>query len=155
MSGAASGARSLLCRVRERLCSIPLAHVVEIMRPLPFVAFTGMPPFVCGVSVIRGVPTPVVDPGRLFAGAAETEPGRYVTVRAGARTVALAVDEVSGIGDLSATPGAELPPLLREATAEAISELAALDLELLVVLKSAQWIPEPVWRAIESGGPTA
>ncbi len=140
------------------MCSIPLAHVVEIMRPLPWVAFNGMPHFVCGVAVIRGVPTPVVDPGRLFADtadAAETAPGRYVTVRAGTRIVALAVDEVSGIRDLSAAPGAELPPLLREATAEAISALAALDAELLVVLESAQWVPETAWPAIAAGAPNA
>jgi len=152
LSEPAAGPLALLCRVRGRLFSIPLAHVVETLRPLPLATFAGMPPFVLGVSLIRGVPTPVVDPGRLFEDGAETDPRRFVTVRAGSRTVALAVDEVSGIRDLGAMSGAELPPLLSEAAAGVVSKLAAMDAELLVVLGSTRWIPESGWQAIEAGG---
>jgi purine-binding chemotaxis protein CheW len=67
---------TLLCRVRERLCALPLAHVVETMRPLPIEPLGGMPGFVQGIAIIRGAPVPVVDAGALLgsAGAARILP---------------------------------------------------------------------------------
>jgi purine-binding chemotaxis protein CheW len=135
------------------LCAIPLAHVIETMRPLPLAAFAGMPPFACGVSVIRGAPTPVVSLGGLLGAVGSPEPSRFVTVRTGPRTVALAVEEVVGVRDLSAAPLAELPPLLGEAAAEVVAAVGAVDAELLVVLRSARWVPAEVWQAIEAEGP--
>lgn len=147
-------ARSLLCRLRGRLCALPLSEVVETLRPLPWVALAGSPPFVLGVSVIRGVPTPVVDPGKLFQDAEETAPGRFVMVTTGARKVALAVDEVIGIRELPTAASTELPPLLREAAAEVVGAMGTLDAELLIVLRQARWIPESVWQAISAEGLT-
>jgi purine-binding chemotaxis protein CheW len=146
-SPAVPSARALLCRVAGRLCAIPLAHVVETMRPLPVTGFADLPSFVLGVAVIRGEPTPVVALGHLLGAAGGGDPTRFVTIRAGARTVALGVDEVAGIRDLTAVPTTDLPPLLREASAEVLARLGALDSELLVVLRSATWIPESLWEA--------
>jgi purine-binding chemotaxis protein CheW len=122
------------------------------MRPLPLVALAGMPSFVCGMSVVRGTPTPVVSLGGLLGAAEAPEPSRFVTVRTGPRTVALAVEEVVGVRDLSTAPLMELPPLLGEAAAEVVATVGAMDAELLVVLRSARWVPAEVWQAIEAEG---
>jgi purine-binding chemotaxis protein CheW len=150
---AAAGGRWLLCRIRRRLCAIPVAPGMETMRPLPAAPFGGMPPFVRGVAIIRGVPTPVVDPGSLLGCAEDPAPARFVTVRSGARTVALAVEAVIGVRELSPASLVELPPLLREAGAEALTALGTLDAELLAVLGNACWVPEPVWQALGESGP--
>ncbi len=51
----------LVVMVGARACAFPLHHVAETMRPLPIEPVAGTPSFVRGVSVIRGMPTPVVD----------------------------------------------------------------------------------------------
>lgn len=152
--GSVSG-RSLLFRAGSLLCAIGLEDVIETMRPLPEVPLAGMPPFVRGVAVIRGVPTPVVDARTVLGIQEGSEPARFVTLKAGTRTVALAVDEVIGVRDLSSTAAAELPPLLREAGAEAVAAIAAigrLDAELLFVLRGARQVPESVWLAMAASG---
>jgi purine-binding chemotaxis protein CheW len=58
--------RSLVVGVKGRLCAVPLTHVIEIMRPLPVEPISDVPLFVQGVSIIRGIPTPVVDLGALL-----------------------------------------------------------------------------------------
>src|SRR5688572_23698801 len=95
---------SLLCRVRSATCALPLADVLECMRPLPLESLAGAPPFVLGAALIRGLPVAVLDLGALLAGTpARAE--RWVTLRVGERSVALAVDAVVGIQPLE---GAEL-----------------------------------------------
>ena len=138
---------SLLCRVRDYWCALPLVHAGETMRPLPIEPLAGMPLFVRGLSVIRGVPTPVVDAGVLLGASDLTEGGRFVTIRTGDRRVALAVDAVVGVRELPGGLG-DLPPLVREASAEIISAVGALDAELLIVLGAARLLPEAVWRML-------
>jgi chemotaxis signal transduction protein len=58
--------------VGARACAFPLHHVAETMRPLPIESVAGTPSFVRGVSVIRGVPTPVVDLKALLENSANT-----------------------------------------------------------------------------------
>lgn len=131
----------LLCRLPTRLIGLPLEHVLETMRPLPVDVVSGVPPYVIGLSVIRGAAVPVVDPGRLL-GDNGTRPGRFVTVRAGARIVALAVDGVVGVRTIRTESLQGLPPLLRDAGAEAIAAIGTLDAELLLVLRSVRMMPE-------------
>ena len=137
-------------RTRARLCAFPLRHLVEIMRPLPITRLSGTADFVLGLSVIRGVPTPVVDLGGLLFGAEPAEPARFVTLRLGeGRSAALALEEVLGVRDLSDTSG-PLPPLLAGASAEAISSVASLDAELLLVLEAARVVPDSVWLRLDA-----
>ena len=69
----------LVVMVGARACALPLHHVAETMRPLPIEAVVGTPSFVCGVSVIYGVPTPVVDLKPLLENSANTPSfGRFV-----------------------------------------------------------------------------
>ena len=131
---------SLLCRVRTWICALPIGDLVETMRPLPIEPLAGAPRFVRGVSIIRGEPVPVIDGGMLLAGEPLASPGRLVTLRIGARSVALAVDEVIGVRTMSAAT--ELPPLLQRAGADVVTAIGALDAELLVVLRTARLVPE-------------
>jgi purine-binding chemotaxis protein CheW len=130
----------LVCRLGTRLVGLPVAHVVETMRPLPVEKLSGAPRFVSGVSVIRGVPTPVVDAGQLL-GEPESRPGRFVTIRVDDRTVAFAVDEVLEVRAIPTESLRGLPPLLREAGAEAVAAIGTLDAKLLLVLHSTRLVP--------------
>jgi purine-binding chemotaxis protein CheW len=142
----------LLIRVGSQLAALPLSDVVETLRPLPCEAAPGAPPFVIGVSVIRGQPVTVVDLARLLGAQAHTI-GRFVTVRAGDRRIALAVDAVVGTEMLDPARLVALPPLL-SAGSDVVRALAALDRQLLVVLESGRaWadkIPAPA-----AGGTTS
>lgn len=133
----------LLCRVGNAVAAIPARDVRETMRPLPVEGLTGAPDWVAGAAVIRGAAIPVVDAARLLTGAPGASPARFVTVRAGERDVALAVDAVLGLRALPADAAASLPPLLRDA--RAAEAVGALDRELLVVLAAVRGVPEGAW----------
>ena len=141
----------LICRVGTRLCGIPLEHVVETMRALPLEPLAHLPAFVAGVSLIRGLAIPVLDVQRLLGvGVAALARQRYVTVRLGARSAALAVDAVVGVRLVDAHQLAELPALLREPGNELVLALGTLDRELLVVLERSRLLPEAVWEALDA-----
>ncbi len=131
----------LWCRVDKFLCALPLEHVVETMRPLPVEPIAGAPHFVRGLAIIRGTPIPVVDLARLL-GANNGQANRFVTVKLDVREAAIAVSDVLAVRLLPVGSLQELPPLLRNAGAEAISEIGMLDSELLLVLDSARLVPE-------------
>lgn len=142
----------ILFQARSRLCVLPIPCVVETMRPLPIEALAGAPDFVLGASLVRGAVTPVVDVG-VLVGAKETPAfTRYIVVRAGQRRVALAVEAVLGARELPDAVSSQLPPLLREASAEAIALLGALDGELLTVLNLAQRLTQAILQTVETPG---
>ena len=142
----------LLLRVGKHLCALPLAHVDETMRPQPVRSLVGMPAFVRGVAVIRGVPVPVVDAASVLEERAwSPHPSRFVALKTGGRRVALAVDEVLGVKEIGSVSLAELPPLLAGARERAAAAMAILDNELLLVLQSARFVPDAAWNLIESG----
>lgn len=135
----------LICRSGPRAFAVALRHVLETMRPLPLDALPGMPPFVSGVSRIRGVLVPVVDVAALF-GSAGVAPGRLVVLQlADQRRVALAVEEVEGVRDLAPETLAGVQPLLHDAAAELIASLAVMDGGLLRVLQTAWLVPQAAW----------
>jgi len=146
---APAGGLALLCRARTRSCALPLIHVVETMRPLPIVPIAGAPSFVCGVSLIRGEPTPVVDLGALLGADGPPSFARFVTVRAGGRHVALAFEEVLRLQEIPAESMAALPPLLQGASQAAVAAVAALDAGLLFVLDGARALPDTVWPLLD------
>lgn len=146
---AAGTRRNLLVRVQTRVCAVPLMHVVETMRPLPLEPIAGMPSFVRGVSIIRGIPTPVVDLG-VVLGAPGGVAERLVTLRLGNRQVALSVDAVLGLHDLDLSTIQELPPLLRGAPQDIIEAISTLDEEILVILREGWELPNEVWQAVSA-----
>lgn len=144
---------ALLCQVGALVCGLPLKHIIETMRPLPVSPFEGMPPFVSGLSIIRGLPVPVVDLGRLLTDDRDARCERWVLTHAEGRHVALAVERVIGVRSLSALSA--LPPLLGEASAEFVSRVGALDARVLVMLESSRILPEAVRASLVMGGKQA
>ncbi len=131
------------------MCSLPLEHLVETMRPLPVAHLAGTPPYVLGVAIIRGGPVPVIDLDA-FLGSPVASPGpraRFVLIRTGARHVALAVREVMALADVGGVE-ARLAPLLAGACQGAVESVAALDDELVMALRLARLVPEGVWAAV-------
>src|ERR1700677_4676233 len=143
----ASANRCLVVRDQRHVCALPLEYVVETMRPLPVEPIAGMPSFVCGVSIIRGVLTPVIDLGAML-GTSGCEAERFVTLRAGDRQVALSVGVVLGVREIDATTIQELPPLLRGSSQDVIEMMGALDGEVLTVLRAGWELPDEVWEAL-------
>jgi purine-binding chemotaxis protein CheW len=152
MSANADQVRCLLVRVASLKCALPLPHVVETMRPLPVETLWGLPPFVVGLSVIRGASTPVVDLSALLGRPPSEKVTRFVTLRLADRRAALAVDEVLGTCDLAPEVLAELPPLLGEQAAERVEAIGVLDAQLLLVLRVSRLVPETVWPRLAAGG---
>jgi len=148
---AASPIRVLVVRDGVRAWAIPLESVVETMRPLPMEPVTGTFDYVAGVSIIRGVPTPVLDLDALSSGTkASASFGRVVTLRLGGRPIALGIDSVVGVRDLDAAEFRELPPLLRDVTADRIEAMGARDAELLHLLRTSRLVDETVLSALAS-----
>ena len=139
----------LVVMVGARACAFPLQHVAETMRPLPIEPIAGTPGFVRGVSVIRGVPTPVVDLKALLENSDNSPSyGRFVTLKYDARRVVIGVDSVVGLRNLDSAQLGELPPLLRDVTADLIESFGTLDAQLLLVLHAARIVPDEVWTSL-------
>ncbi len=142
MTHAARGsgrAEWLLCRAGAHLCAIPIEHVVETMRALPIEPVAGAPHYVLGFSLIRDAPVPVIDTERIVSDET-TSATRFVTVRTGPRTVALAAEAVLGISAIAADKLGELPPVLRDA--DTIEAIGTRDAELLFFLRAARIVPD-------------
>ena len=137
----------LLCRLGNHLCALPLAHVTEIMRPLPIEPIGGAPHFVLGLAIVRGAPIPVVSTA-LLVGERGNETQRWVTLQVGGRNVVLAVDSVLGVSTLDAALDNELPPLLKDAASEVVLAIGTLDAELLLFLNAARIVPMAIQEGI-------
>lgn len=131
----------LLCRSGAHHFAFPVVNVVETMRMLPVEHLSGAPAIVRGLAVIRGVPTPVVNPVMLFDEApARCE--RLVTVRTDYRTIAFAVEAVAGVRSIAPESLDALPPLLTEV--ESIAAIKRLDDALVFFLQAARVVPDDV-----------
>src|SRR3954447_12598170 len=91
-----AGVAALVFRAGPLLCALSLDEVIETMRPLETRPLAGTPSFVRGISVLRGVPTPVLDVSRLLGGG-PGEIDRFVAVRTERGAVALATGPILGI----------------------------------------------------------
>jgi len=129
---------------------VPLTHVIETMRPLPVEPISGVPPFVRGISIIRGIPTPVVDLGAVLGTSGERAE-RFVTLRLGDKQVALSVDAVLGVRDLETiVMTRELPPLLQRASKDVVETIGTLDKQVLMVLRTGWELPDEVWETLRA-----
>jgi purine-binding chemotaxis protein CheW len=144
----------LICRAGNVVCAIPIEYVIEIMRVLPIKTLAGAPHYICGLSIIRGAPVPVVDVG-LVIGSGSGEPMRLVAVKAGTRVIALAVGEVVDISAVAAGRLAQLPPLLGDAAYETVRAIGTRDKELLVFLHSSRLVPDDILSRLDEAGAAA
>jgi purine-binding chemotaxis protein CheW len=149
MIAATQRSAGLVVAVGSRFVFVPLAHVIEMMRPLPVEAVPGMPSFVMGLSVIRGAPVPVVDLATAMGVTERAATSRFVLLRLGDRRVALLVDTILGVRELDTASMGEMPPLFRGAS-EIIEAMGTLDARLLVVLRATRILSEGAWQGIEA-----
>jgi purine-binding chemotaxis protein CheW len=148
VTGGASGGRPvLLVGVSNTICALPLAHVIETMRALPLQTIAGTPPYVCGLSIVRGIPTPVVDLGMVL-GKIDAANQKFVTLRLGQNQVVVAVSTVIGVQYLDQSKIESLPPLLRNATNQTIESIGTLDRQMLLVLHESWTLPDNVWQSL-------
>jgi purine-binding chemotaxis protein CheW len=145
------GQLRLVFKAGTLLCAVPLDHVVETMRALPIKSVSGVPRFVCGVSIVRGEPLAVVDIGLLIADQA-TRADRLVTVRTSGRMVAILAERVIGVYSPQSEHLKQMPPLLLNAATETIAAIGILDAELLLFLRGAQIIPADVLGCLDASG---
>ncbi|HET9934372.1 MAG TPA: chemotaxis protein CheW [Polyangiaceae bacterium] len=144
------GLRVLVIRCGDSACALPLVGLNEVMRPLALEPSPRAPPFVLGMSMIRGTLVPVVDLALLVTGAPTARIGRYLTVSVGTRAVALAVSEVLGVHELARPSFSSLPPLLGSEKSPLVQAIATLDSQLLRVLREARAVGQELFALIES-----
>ena len=142
----AAGGLSLVFRAGSLLCALRLDEVIETLRPLGVRPLAGTPAFVLGVTILRGVPAPVVDVGRLLGGG-ESEVARFVAVRTEHGPVAFATGPVLGIRATGAGTAAQHGTLLGGASDALVAGVATLDAEPLLILQSMRVVPNEVWAA--------
>ena len=139
-------ATSLVFRAGTLLCALRLEEVIETMRPLPTQPLAGTPAYVLGISILRGVPTPVVDVARLLGGGPAT-PTRFVAVATERGPVAFATGEVLGIRSAVADTGSQHPTLLGPAASGLVAGVGRIGTEPLLLLQSMRVVPDSVWEA--------
>ena len=140
--------RALIVGLKCCICAVPLAHVIEIMRPLPVESLSGVPAFVSGVAIIRGIPTPVVDLAAVL-GTPNEAAERFVTMRVGDKQVALSVNAVLGVRDLDTMMTSQkLPPLLQRASKDLVETIGTLDEQVLMVLRAGWELPDEAWQVL-------
>jgi purine-binding chemotaxis protein CheW len=147
VTATAAGDMSLVFRAGSLLCALRLDEVVETMRPLAVQPLVGTPPFVPGISIMRGVPVPVVDVTRLLGGgrAAAT---RFVAVRTERGPIALATGPVLGIRPTVTANADHHTGLLGAAPARLVAAIGTVDAEPLIQLRSMRLVPDEVWAAV-------
>ena len=142
---------SLIIRVASRLCALDVNHVDEILRPPAVERLVETPSFIRGASIVRGLPTPIVDLLEFLTGEKLASPRRAVTVKLdGGRRAALLVSDVIGVRTLDSALLGDMPPLLNEAAPDAIRTLGRLDDQLLTVLRLGRLVPDGVWDLLSA-----
>lgn len=152
MSGTAEQRQFLVVRAHAWRCALPVEDVRETMRPLPVTPVVGLPPFVRGLSVVRGEPTPVISLALLLGGLHGGEGRRFISLRIPGRQLVLEVDEVHGLRHLSAGELGAVPSLLKGAAGGQLEVLGTLDGQLLGALSAARLLPEELWAQLATMG---
>lgn len=153
--GAGAGVLALVFRAGPLLCALGLDEVIETMRPLEVRPLAGTPPFVRGISVLRGVPTPVIDVSRLLGGR-PAEADRFLAVRTERGAIAFATGEILGIRSVDADATGGHPALLGGGSTRLVAGVGTLGTEPLLLLQSMRAVPDEVWEAAAAtaGGPS-
>ncbi len=145
----AAGTGALVFRAGTLLCALGLDEVAETMRPLSTRPLAGSPPWVLGISILRGVPAPVIDVARLLTGDS-ADVVRFVAVRTERGPVALATGEVLGIRTAPAGGGVAGHAALLAgggAAGRLVAGVGMIDAEPLLLLQSLRVVPDEVWAA--------
>jgi purine-binding chemotaxis protein CheW len=142
----AVGAVALVFRAGPFYCGLPLGEVIETMRPLATRPLAGTPPYVRGLTILRGAPAPVIDMTRLLTGV-ETAVDRYVAVRAGRGPVVCATGPVLGVREVDVAPPEGPAAILAGASRALIAAVGTIGTDPLLLLHSIAAVPDEVWEA--------
>jgi purine-binding chemotaxis protein CheW len=145
----------LLVRAQEWMCALPLEEVEETMRPLPVTTVSAVPGFVRGVSLVRGLPAPVVSLAVLLGGSpSQSGSGqRFISLRVPEGRLALEVDEVRGLRWMEESSLDSVPPLLQATAGGHLQSVGSFDGRLLAVLGASHLLPEDLWKRLEAETP--
>lgn len=138
----------LMVRVRSWICALSSRFVIEVMRRLPIQPVVGAPPFILGMSIVRGEVTPVLSLGALLGSTERTLPERFVLVHVGQRRAVIGVDEVLGVDVIEEERLDESPGLLSEVLPRDVTRIGVLDRSVLVMLEGGRLLSEDTWRAL-------
>lgn len=98
-------------RVADRDCAVDVMRIAEVLRPVPVTPLPSAPAFVEGIIELRGRFLPVIDLRKRFGGEGQRAAGKYVVAPMGETSVALVVDEVTGVERIP-TDQIQQPPAL-------------------------------------------
>lgn len=136
--------RFLLCRLGTSWCALGLQGLGEVMRPQPVDPIAGLPAFVEGLAVIRGLAVPVINLPLLLCGQ-NSVPGllqRFVTADSDGSQVALRVDEVAGVQILDAAAWRAIPSLVEKVHGDHLAAVGNLHGDLLLLLRRTQLLTQ-------------
>jgi purine-binding chemotaxis protein CheW len=104
------------------------------------------------MAIIRGGLLPVVHLASLLGHEDAESGGRFVTMRAGSRQIALHVDEVIGAKHIATDALSATPPLLGEAIPAHAEKIGALDGQMVAMLRTTRILPPDLWdRMLREG----
>ncbi|MEV6303610.1 chemotaxis protein CheW [Actinoplanes sp. NPDC051861] len=141
-----AGVVALVFRAGPLYCALPLDEIVETMRPLRTRPLAGTPPYVRGLTIMRGAPAPVIDVARLLTGV-EGEIARYVAVQAGPGLVACATGPVLGVQKIRVAPPEGPAALFTGVSKALIAAVGTVGTDPLLLLRSVGAVPDEVWEA--------
>ncbi|MEU4623660.1 chemotaxis protein CheW [Actinoplanes sp. NPDC023801] len=148
------GVAALVFRAGPFYCALPLSEVIETMRPLATRPLAGTPPYVRGLTILRGAPAPVIDMTRLLTGV-EAAVDRYVAVRAGRGPVVCATGPVLGVRLVHVQPPEGPAALLAGVSGALIAAVGTVGTEPLLLLHGIAAVPDEVWEAAGAAPPEA
>jgi len=126
---------------------IDIGKVQEIIRMKPITHVPNSPPFIEGVTNLRGRVVPVMDLRKRFGGAARepTRRTRIVVVEIGPHTLGLIVDAVSEVLRVPADRVEPPSSLIAETESKLVRAVAKVD-DRLVLLLDLEYLPSEVDR---------
>ncbi|MBS4198977.1 chemotaxis protein CheW [Bacillus sp. FJAT-49732] len=132
----ATDRKVIVLLLNDKEYSISVEHVTAIEKMLHITRVPNVPPFIKGVTNLRGVIIPIIDLKRHFnLGDAEyTDRTRIIIVSYKNMTVGMIVDEANDVLDIPESVIEPCPDVAGAAPAEFINGVANLDKRLLLLL---------------------
>ncbi|MBM9614119.1 purine-binding chemotaxis protein CheW [Desulfobulbus rhabdoformis] len=129
-------AKVLTFQLDERLYAVPVAELLEVVRPVTLYPVNKAEPYVLGMINYHGVSTPVLDVKRLLAldETARVEPQAWLAVRAENMLVCLCVDQLSQLYRIAPENLDAVPVLIRNENTDYIKQYLRLGQEVVPLI---------------------
>lgn len=116
--------------------AVSVGQVGSIERIMPITRVPGTPPFIKGVTNLRGVVTPVIDLKSRFRNQTTkfTDSSRIIIIYLDELTVGIIVDEANDVIDIPEQTIEPQPEVINSVEADYISGVAKIDKRLLILL---------------------